>query len=649
MRPLHPLDHFFTLIGLAFSIGVLPVAYAADWPSYGADASSSKYTALEQISATNVATLVTRWSWESPDNLTVLENQAQENFTVTPGAYKVTPIAIDGVLYVSTSLGRVAAIDGSSGEQLWVFDSRAWEAGRPTNLGFNHRGVAYWSDGQHSRILMPSNDAYLWSIDARTGLVDPQFGDQGRIDLTLGLGREVDRRAYTQISAPLVVGDIVVVGSSISDIPNYKEAPPGDVRGFDVRSGEREWIFHTIAQAGEIGNETWEDGAWEYTGNTNVWTLMSADADLGYVYLPIGTPTNDWYGGHRKGDNLFAESLVCIEAATGKRVWHFQFVHHGVWDYDLPAAPNLLDITVAGKTIKAVAQVSKQGFVYVFDRVTGEPVWPIEERRVAPSSVPGEALSPTQPFPSKPAPFELQGISADTLIDFSAELRNEALQAIENFDYGPLYTPPSLRGTINLPGWFGGGGWQGAAADPDTGILYIPSASAPMVVTLVEPDPAQSNFDYVRGGNGAAPTPRGLPLTKPPYGRITAIDLNTGEHEWMIPHGEGVRARIIEQGIVDPGPVGSPSRTGPLLTKTLLFVAQEDNGRYVLRAFDKANGSVLHEIDLPLPPGGTPMSYSVGGTQFLALAVGAGADSRILSFALPQGGVDVSVSDIALD
>jgi quinoprotein glucose dehydrogenase len=628
-----------SLASLLLSIGLSPTLHAADWSSYGADSSSSKYTALEQITAANVTTLQNRWSWESPDNPTVLENQAQQNFRATPGAYKVTPIAIDGVLYVSTSYGRVAAIDGASGEQIWVFDTKAWESGRPANLGYNHRGVAYWSDGQERRILMPGNDAYLWSIDARTGLADPEFGEQGRIDLTLGLGRDVDRKAYTQISAPLVVGNIVVVGSSINDVPNYKEAPPGHVRGFDIRSGERAWIFNTIPQAGEFGNDTWEEGAWEYTGNTNVWTLMSADEELGYVYLPIGTPTNDWYGGHRKGDNLFAESLVAIEAATGKRVWHFQFVHHGVWDYDLPAAPNLIDITVDGRPIKAVAQVTKQGFVYVFDRVTGEPVWPIEERVVPRSSVIGEALSPTQPFPSKPAPFEPQGISEETLIDFTPELRNEALQAIEKYDYGPLYTPPSLRGTINFPGWFGGGGWQGAAADPDTGILYIPSGSAPMVVTLLEADPAKSNFDYIRGGNGSAPTPGGLPLTKPPYGRITAINLNTGEHEWMVAHGEGVRARIIAAGALDPGPVGSPSRTGPLLTKTLLFVAQEDNGRYVLRAYDKLNGAVLHEIELPLPPGGTPMSYSARGSQFVAIAVGAGTDSRILSFALPQAGL----------
>jgi len=609
--------------------------YGNDWRSYGSDAASSKYVSFDQISPTNISRLQVAWTWLSPDNATVLENQRQLNFHATPGAFKVTPIAINGILYTSTSFGRVVAIDGATGVELWTFDSRSWEAGRPANLGYNHRGVSYWSDGVSARIFMPANDSWLWALDAATGLPDTAFGQQGRIDLTLGLGRDVDRSAYTQISAPLVIGDIVVVGSSINDVPQHKEAPPGHVRGFNVRTGEQVWIFHTIPQRGEFGVESWEENAWQYTGNTNVWTLMSADEELGYLYLPVGTPTNDWYGGHRKGDNLFAESLICVDARTGERIWHYQFVHHGVWDYDLPAAPNLVDIVVDGRLVKAVAQITKQGFVFVFDRVTGVPVWPIEERAVPQSSVPGEVLSATQPFPTRPAPFEPQGISNETLIDFTPQLRNEALRMIEEFDYGPLYTPPSLRGTINFPGWFGGGGWQGAAADPETGVLYIPSGSAPMVVQLVQPEAGSSNFQYIRGGTTAAPSPSNLPLTKPPYGRITAIDLNTGDHVWMVPHGEGVRERIVAAGALDPGPVGSPARTGPLLTKTLLFVAQEDNGRYVLRAFDKQNGNILQEFDLPLPPGGTPMSYQVNGRQYVAIAVGAGQDSRIMSFALP--------------
>ncbi len=624
-------------LAVSVSLAALPaaVAVASDWPSYGSDLSSTKYAPLTQINADNAANLGIAWSWESPDNATVAANHAAQNYRATPGAFKVTPLAVDGILYTSTSFGRVVAIDGFSGEELWTFDSRSWEAGRPANLGYNHRGVAYWTDGEQERILMPSNDAWFYSIDARTGQLDPEFGENGRLDLTQGLGREVDRAAYTMISAPLVVGDIAVLGSSIHDGPANKEAPPGHVRGFDVRSGEQVWMFHTIPQKGEAGNETWEEDSWTYTGNTNVWTLMSADEDLGYVYLPIGTPTNDWYGGHRLGDNLYAESLVAVEAKTGKRVWHFQMVHHGVWDYDLPAAPNLVDIEVNGKKIKAVAQISKQGFVYVFDRATGEPVWPIEERPVPQTTVPGERTSPTQPFPTRPAPFEPQGISDATLIDFTPELRAEALRGIEGFDYGPLFTPPSLRGTINLPGWAGGGGWQGAAVDPETGMIYIPSGTGPIVVQLVEPEAGTSNFRYTRGGATSAPGPQGLPLTKPPYGRITAIDLNTGEHEWMVPHGEGIRQRIIEMGIIDPGPVGTADRTGPLLTKTLLFVGQTDAGRPLLRAFDKSNGEVIQEYALPSQPAGTPMTYMARGKQFIAIAVGGGADARLVTLALP--------------
>ena len=363
---------------------------------------------------------------------------------------------VDGVLYIRTSLSIVAAIDAATGEQLWVRDVGSHEAGRPTNLGWNSRGVGYWSDGAESRIFLATGDSHLWSFDAATGRPIGRFGSDGKIDLTQGLRRPIDRSAYQVISPPMIVGDVVVVNSSIADGPRYKTAPPGDIRGFDTRTGELRWTFHTVAQAGEVGNDTWEDDSWTYTGNANAWSIMSADQELGYVYLPIGTPTNDWYGGHRLGDNLFAESLVCLDAATGERVWHFQMVHHGLWDYDLPAAPTLVDIMVDGREIKAVAQVSKQGFTYVFDRVTGEPVWPIEERPVAQSSVPGERASPTQPFPTRPPAFERQGIAVDDLIDFTPELRAEAEEILSQHEYGGLFHPPSLTGTIQMPGWGGG-------------------------------------------------------------------------------------------------------------------------------------------------------------------------------------------------
>ncbi|HCA38034.1 MAG TPA: pyrroloquinoline quinone-dependent dehydrogenase, partial [Gammaproteobacteria bacterium] len=605
------------------------------WPSYGGDNGSSKYSPLDQISAENVDQLEIVWEWLSLDNATVASNLADGNNRAVPAGYKATPLVVDGIMYVSTSFGRVVALDAANGELRWSFDTRAWEAGRPMNLGYNTRGVAYWARGDKKRLFFATYDSYLWSIDVVSGTPDENFGDAGRVDLTLGLGREFDRQLYGVVSPPLVTNDRVIVNSAIHDAPSSIEMPPGDVRAFNPDTGEMEWIFHTIPQAGEFGNDSWEDGSWEYTGNTNSWTIMSADDELGIVYIPIGTPTNDWYGGKRPGDNLFAESLVAVRAETGERIWHFQTVHHGLWDYDLPAAPTLIDINVDGRPIKAVAQISKQGFTYVFDRITGEPVWPIEERPVPPSSMPGEVASPTQPFPTKPAAFEPQGISDETLIDFTPELRQEALQIIEEFDYGPLFTPPTLRGTIQFPGWGGGGEWHGAAFDPDTGLYYIPSASVPIVVQLREARRQRAELGYVRGGAMSVSGPQGLPLTKPPYSRITAIDMNSGEHEWIVPHGEGNRQQIIDMGILDPGPVGSTSRTGPVLTKTLLFMAQSDGGRNLLRAFDKASGAVVHEAELPLSPAGTPMTYMVGAKQYLSIAVGGGQDSRLVTLALP--------------
>lgn len=613
-----------------------PLALGQDWPSYGGDNGSSKYSPLDQIDASNVAQLRQAWSWNSVDNETVAANIAAGNARTVPADYKATPIVVDGKMYVSTSFGRVVALDAASGEQLWTFDTRAWEMeGRPNNLGFNTRGVAYYERGGKQRIFYATYDSYLWSLDAVTGQPDSSFGDAGRVDLTLGLGRTFERSLYGVVSPPLVTNGVVVVNSTVHDAPGSIEMPPGHVRAFNPDSGEMEWIFHTIPQAGEFGNETWEDGSWEYTGNTNSWTIMSADDELGIVYIPIGTPTNDWYGGKRLGDNLFAESLVALRASTGERLWHFQAVHHGLWDYDFPAAPTILDITVDGRPVQAVAAISKQGFTYVFDRLTGEPVWPIEEREVPPSTVPGEVASATQPFPTKPAAFEPQGITDETLIDFTPELRQEALQIIEQYDYGPLFTPPSLRGTIQFPGWAGGGEWHGAAFDPETGLYYIPSASQPIVVQLREARREREEMGYVRGGPMNVGGPQGLPLTKPPYGRITAINLNTGEHEWMVPHGEGPRQQIIDLGILDPGPVGSTSRTGPVLTRTLLFMAQRDGDRNLIRAFDKANGEIIAEIELPLPPGGTPMTYMVNGKQYICIAVGGGADSRLVALALP--------------
>ena len=622
---------------LCFCSLLLPLgSFAADWTSYGGTNASQKYSPLADINEGNVALLSEAWLWQSPDNETVAANLAAENFRAVPGAFKATPLVIEGVMYVPTSFGRVVAIDAAEGKMLWEFDTQAWRAGRPANLGYNTRGVAYWKKNGKRRLFFATNDSMLWSIDASTGLPDAEFGVGGKVDLALGLGREIDRRQYGVVAPPLVSNDKVIVNSIVNDGPQTKEMPPGHVRAFNPETGVLEWLFETIPQAGSYGYESWENGSAEYTGNTNVWTMMSADDDLGIVYLPVGTPTNDWYGGLRHGDNLFAESLVALDVHSGERLWHFQMVHHGVWDYDLPAAPTLVDIEVNSRQIKAVAQITKQGFTYVFDRVTGEPVWPIVETPVPSSSVPGERLSPTQPVPSKPAAFALQGISDETLIDFTPALREEALELISRFDYGELFTPPSLRGTINLPGWGGGGWWTGAGFDPESGLLYVPSAAIPIVVQLEPADPSKSNLVYQRGGTSSVSGPQGLPLTKPPYGRIVASNLNSGDQEWVVPHGEGIRQKIVGMGIPDPGPVGGPSRTAPLVTKTLLFIAQVDNGRNVLRAFDKASGEVVREIELPLPPQAAPMTYAVAGKQYLALALGGGGSSVILALALAE-------------
>ncbi|MEM6706993.1 MAG: PQQ-binding-like beta-propeller repeat protein, partial [Acidobacteriota bacterium] len=569
-----------------------------DWPSYHGDRGSTQYAPLDQIDASNFSKLKVAWSWTSPD---VEVAKGSPRFRTL--GYKSTPLKIGDTLFVNTSLGQVAAIDAKTGESKWQFDTDSKAFGRPTNLGFNSRGVGYWTDGKLERIFQPTGDAHLWAIDAKTGKPILDFAEEGRIDLTLGLRREVNRRNYTVMSAPMVIGDVVLVGSSIFDGPTRKLMPPGDIRGFDVRTGKTLWTFQSIPQPGEFGHETWEGGSWEYSGNTNVWTNITADPETGYVYLPFGTPTNDWYGGHRLGDNLFAESIVCLDSKTGERVWHYQLVHHGLWDYDIPAAPTLFDLEIDGKQRKGVAVVTKQGFTYVFDRVTGEPIWPIEERPVPPSDVPGERAAKTQPFPTKPPAFERQGMTEDDLIDFTPELKAEALEIAKKYKMGPIFTPPvvgteEVQGTIQMPGWAGGANWWGAGLDPETGMLYIPSITSPISVSLTKPDAARSNFDYIRGfghGGFGLEGPRGLPLVKPPYGRITAVDLKQGTIAWQVPNGDGIRQQIIDAGAPDPGPVGSSSSTGPVVTKTLLIVGQgartsragsDDAGKPVLRAFD---------------------------------------------------------------
>jgi quinoprotein glucose dehydrogenase len=689
------------LVTLACAVGATAVARSpetdrvppaiGEWPSYGADLASTKYSPLAQIDRTNFRDLKLAWRWKSADRFLsrttaggsewwsrsehIFDQLLEENprrwrlergAPIPPpiGNMKVTPLMVGGVLYLNTALSTGVALDAASGELLWILNPKSYEVGTsPMQMLFNVRGVAYWSDGQARRIFWGTADARLICADAKTGRPCEGFGKNGEVDLYDGLPRgnrqerdHLNAMLLSVSSPPLVVRNTVVVGSAISDHRVTEKAVPGWVRAYDAVTGKLKWVFKTIPEPGEFGAETWQNDSWKYSGNTNVWTMMSADEELGHVYLPVSTGTNDYYGGHRPGDNLFAESLVCVDVETGKRLWHFQTVHHGLWDYDLPAAPNLLDVTVDGKPIKAVAQISKQGFVYAFDRVTGTPIWPIEERPVpVDTNLEGEVPSRTQPFPTRPPAFEYQGVTIDDLVDFTPEIRRMAVDAVRDFKTGPLFTPPiraeagGLKGTIFRPGTGGGGNWYGAGVDVETGVLYVPSRNAFSVISYYSPHQSGGTLRYARiatpeaengpGGGTYRPTmPEGLPLFKPPYSRMTAIDMNTGQLLWTVPTGNGDRIRTHPRlRDLDLPPLGGAgSRAGPLVTKTLLIYPLNADGDRAPRlvAYDKATGRELASVDLPAEPLGTPMTYFVNGKQYVALAVG-GVAPELVAFALP--------------
>jgi quinoprotein glucose dehydrogenase len=647
---------FSRMIGvLLFSTSLSAFAQSGssngEWPSYAADAGSTKYTSLNQINSDNFSQLEIAWRWASIDADIDFEAALGPDARVGFGRLQATPLMIDGVVYMLTALNQVAALDAASGEMLWSHDPKIYMSGEPISpLGFRHRGVAWWSNGKDSRVLVATNDGYIISLVAETGEVDPAFAG-GRVDMTEGIPRaERDSLDYAGaqpvggVSPPMVVGDILVVQQITSNRPHYKERPPTWVRGYNILSGELVWTFHTIPQAGEFGIETWEEESWSYTGNGGVWTQMSADLELGYVYLPTEAATNDFYGGHRLGDNLFTQSVVALDASTGERVWHFQMIHHGIWDYDTPAAPNLIDINVDGKEIKALAQVTKQGFTYVFDRVTGVPVWPIVERAVPQSSIPGERTSPTQPFPTKPPAFVTQGLTEDDLIDFTPELRAEALEILENYTYGPLYTPPSLpddnghRGTIMIPSAGGGANWEAAGVDPESNILFVPgsnSAFSPFIGTLPEDE---SNLRYYRLQNRGVMGPRRLPLLKPPYSTITAYDMNRGEILWQVANGDGMAQVENNPAVagIDLPPLGGGGKHPVLVTSTLLVHAQNTREGPKLIARNKLTGEELAAIDLPGYPNAAPMSFSVENRQYIAVAVSGRPAPELVVYALPK-------------
>ena len=607
-----------------------------EWPHYAGDLASTRYSPLDQVTRENVGELEILWRWTSRNF------GPREDWNL-----RTTPLAIDGVLYATAGARRAAvAIDGLTGETLWMYRLDEGKRGESAPRATSGRGLAFWSDGEEARLFLVTPAYRLVALDAATGRPIPTFGLDGMVDLRRDLGREVDLETARIGSGapPTVVGDVIVLGAALvsGSAPPSPENAPSPVRGYDARTGELLWTFHTIPRAGEFGNDTWEDDAWRATGNGGVWAWMSADPELGLVYLPTEAATGDYYGGHRPGDNLFTQSVVALDAATGERRWHFQTVHHGIWDYDLPTAPVLLDLVVDGREIPALAQVSKQAFTFVFDRRTGEPVWPIEERPVAPSTVPGEKTAPTQPFPTKPPPFQRQGVSEDDLLDLTPELRAEAETIAGFYTLGPLYTPPTLmedrgnRGTLTVPGALGGANWPSVAADPETGILYV-SSGLDMNVLGLENDPERSSMRYIQGrarelrlpeGGG----PQGLPLLKPPWGKITAIDLNQGEILWWVPNSDTPKWVSEHPALVgvELGRTGQRDRGGLLVTGTLLFAGEGSglfaaygSGGPMFRAHDKASGEIVWEFELPANQSGTPMSFEAGGRQIIVVAVGA--------------------------
>ena len=648
-----------------------------EWPTYGGDLGSTKYSPLDQIDTTNFSDLEIAWRWQSADAYVsmstpdggewrassdvifeALNQDDPDRWRDGQSPYtnnlKATPLMVGGRLFINMPTSQGAAIDAATGETLWVYNPKTYEVGTTTMTArWNQRGVAYWSDGTAERIFWGTSNGYLVCVEAAIGRPCADFGENGHLDLTRDLPRAnrgdrdwLNALLYSVQSPPLVVGDTIITPSSISSYNITREAPPGWMRGFDVQSGRTKWTFHTIPQGDEYGNDTWGGDSWRGTGKGGVWSMMSADPDLGIVYLPTNTPAPDYYGGHRPGENLFAESVVALNIETGQREWHFQAVHHGLWDYDFPAAPNLIDIEVDGRPVKALAQVSKQGFLYVFDRVTGEPIWPIEERSVpTDTDIPGEQVWPTQPFPTRPAPFEYQGATIDDLVDFTPAIRQMALDAVEDFRLGPLFTPQSLRGTIQRPSAGGGANWSGAGVDPETGLLFVPSVNAYSVRNYREPEPGEGatlNIIEARGRGTRTPTmPQGLPLFKPPYSRMTAVDLNTGDHVWMQPLGAGerVRSHPMLRDLDLPPLGGDGSRSGPLVTPTMLIYALTTGGTAGgprLIAVDKSNGEELASVDIPRGAIGTPMTYLLDGRQYIALTVGGSPVPELIALALPE-------------
>jgi len=614
---------------------------AGEWPFYGGDQGGTKFSPLNDINKSTVSRLAAAWEWKTGE-------KALETYGTRPGSFQTTPIMIENVLYFSTPYNRVVALNAETGAQLWAFDPKAYEDGQPPNgTGFVHRGVAAWRDSANGNALrIFINSRYrLFAIDARTGEPVDSFGSHGMIDLSEGLVWAINKKHYTNTSPPVIYKDLVILGNGVGDRLVYRNDPPGDIRAFNARTGRQAWTFHTIPQPGEVGNDTWGNDSWSYTGHTNAWPPMSLDADRGLLYVPLGTPSNDFFGGRRPGANLFAESLVCLDANSGARKWHYQIVHHGLWDYDNPSPPSLVTITVDGRRIDAVVQLTKQGFAFVFDRVTGKPVWPIEERPVPASDVDGEHAWPTQPFPTKPPAFTEQGVTLDDAFDLTPALKDAAQTELKKYRIGPLFTPPSRRGTVQRPGLIGGANWGGGAFDASSGVLIFKTTNQANIGRVGEPDRSAANprasevdAELVRVGETNADFMNGIPLLKPPYGHLVAIDLNRGAIKWRVPFGDtpSLRRHPALAGVTLPPVLGAAGAPGVLATAGGLVFA--GGGDVAFHAVDVSTGAEMWHVAVPRRANGTPMTYrAANGRQFVVIATGGGEDATLMAFALRVG------------
>ncbi len=618
-----------------------------EWGYFGGDNKFNRYSPLDLINANNVDQLSIVWRRDA----TAASLRDDYNGMGFEKNLRSTPLLIDGVLYAPNIFGLVEAFDPATGETVWTqepYQQTLLEA-----AGISSRGIAHWQQGIDRR-LMVVRGSYLYALNPQTGEPFPDFGreEPGRVNLAYSAA---NANNFALTTSPLVIGNTAVIGGFLNgagDGGSRKEAAPENIRGFDVRTGELKWEFNVVPQAGEFGYDTWEEGSAEWSGDIGSWCCLSADNELGIVYVPLGAPTSAYYGGHRPGDNLYANSLVALDAETGKRIWHFQMIHHDLWEYDNSSPPILGDITVNGRSIKAVMQANKNGFVYVFDRTNGEPVWPIVETPVPQSIVEGEATSATQPIPSKPPAFDRQGITLDDLIDFTPALRNQALELVDNFTLGPLYTPPSPwieggnQGTLTLPNTWGAGNWNTGAFDPETGMYFAVSYTKTDNLGIAPTTSDSATMTHtIAQGSPNAPAIQGLPLVKPPYGRVTALNMNTGELEWSVANGDGARDHPLLRDL-DLPPLGIPNRPAPLVTKSLLFVGEGSDavvgtvpgggGAYdgpdtgydeswrwgtLFRAYDKSSGITVFEIDLAAGTTGAPMTYMHEGKQYIVVAV----------------------------